>query len=65
MPRSRVRGGRKAHNKRIRRRNEQMKKGYWEFEALKRKIYEEAKERYEQEQNKSLQIKTDDRDNNS
>lgn len=67
MPRARVRGGRKAHNKRIKKRNEQMKKGYWEFEALKRKIYEEAKERYEQEQlNKQteLKIKTDDGHNN-
>ena len=66
MPRSRVRGGRKAHNKRIKARNEKLKKGYWEFEALKRKIYEEAKERYEQEQlNKELKITTDDGHNNS
>ena len=67
MPRSRVRDGRKAHNKRIKARNEKMKKGYWEFEALKRKIYEEAKERYEQEQNKQteLKIKEDDGHNNS
>lgn len=68
MPRARVRGGRKAHNKRIKARNERIKKGYWEFEALKRKIYEEAKERYEQEQlNKQteIKIKEDDGDNNS
>lgn len=68
MPRSRVRDGRKAHNKRIKARNEKLKKGYWEFEALKRKIYEEAKERYEQEQlNKQteIKIKEDDGDNNS
>lgn len=66
MPRSKVRGGRKAHNKRIKARNEKMKKGYWEFEALKKKIYEEAKERYEQEQlNKELKITTDDGHNNS
>ena len=68
MPRSRVRGGRKAHNKRIKARNEKMKKGYWEFEALKKKIYEEAKERYEQEQlNKQTELKitTNDGDNNT
>lgn len=67
MPRARVRGGRKAHNKRIKARNEKMKKGYWEFEALKKKIYEEAKARYEAEQNKQteIKIKEDDGDNNS
>ena len=68
MPRSKVRGGRKAHNKRIKKRNEQMKKGYWEFEALKKKIYEEAKERYYQEQENKpteIKIKQDDGTNNS
>jgi hypothetical protein len=66
MPRSRVRGGRKAHNKRVKARNEKMKDKYWEFEALKRKIYEEAKARYEQEQlNKEIKITTDDGHNNS
>ncbi len=66
MPESKKRGGKKAHNKRIKARNEKMKKGYWEFEALKKKIYEEAKERYEQEQlNKQLKITTDDGHNNS
>ena len=57
MPRARVRGGRKAHNKRIKARNEKMKGKYWEFEMLKRKIYEEAKLRYEEEQNKPTEIK--------
>lgn len=57
MPKSRVRGGRKAHNKRIRKRNEVVQ----HIEYLKQKIYEEAKERYIQEQkNKSLQIKMHD-----
>jgi len=68
MPRSKVRGGRKAHNKRIKVRNEKMKGKYWEFEMLKKKIYEEAKERYEQEQlNKQTELKitTDDGHNNS
>lgn len=68
MPRSKVRGGRKAHNKRVKARNEKMKGKYWEFEQLKKKIYEEAKERYYQEQqNKPLEIKTnnDDGNNNS
>ena len=67
MPRSKVRGGRKAHNKRIAKRNEQIKKGNWELEMLKRKIYEEAKQRYLEEQNKPTEIKTitDDGNNNS
>ena len=67
MPRARLRGGRKAHNKRVKARNEKIKKGNWEFEALKRKIYEEAKARYEEEQNKPTEIKitTDDGHNNS
>lgn len=51
MPRSKVRGGRKAHNKRIAKRKEQMKADFKAIEELKRKIYNEAKERYEQEQN--------------
>jgi hypothetical protein len=62
MPRARVRGGRKAHNKRIKARNEKMKGKYWEFEMLKRKIYEEAKLRYEEEQNKPTEIKVKEDD---
>lgn len=46
MPRSRVRGGRKAHNKRIKKRRQVIE----HIEYLKQKIYEEAKERYYQEQ---------------
>ena len=68
MPQSKKRGGKKAHNKRVKARNEKLKKGYWEFEMLKKKIYEEAKERYYQEQqNKQTEIKitTNDGHNNS
>lgn len=67
MPRSKVRGGRAAHRKRVAKRNEQLKKGHWELEMLKRKIYDEAKTRYEEEQNKQteIKIKNDDGHNNS
>jgi hypothetical protein len=67
MPESKKRGGKKAHNKRVKARNEKMKGKIWEFEMLKRKIYEEAKQRYLDEQNKptELKIKTDDGYNNS
>ena len=67
MPESKKRGGKKAHNKRIKARNEKMKGKIWEFEMLKKKIYDEAKERYYQEQNKQTELKitTDDGYNNS
>lgn len=67
MPESKKRGGKKAHNKRIKARNEKMKGKIWEFEMLKKKIYDEAKERYYQEQNKQTEIKitTNDGHNNS
>lgn len=55
MPRSRVRGGRKLHNKRIQKRRQL----FQHIEYLKQKIYEEAKERYIKEQ-EGLKIKTDD-----
>lgn len=62
MPRSRVRGGRKAHNKRIKKRNEVVH----HIEYLKKKIYEEAEQRYWDEQNKPMiKIKEDDRNDNS
>ena len=57
MPESKKRGGKKAHNKRIKARNEKMKGKIWEFEMLKRKIYDEAKERYLEEQNKPTELK--------
>jgi hypothetical protein len=67
MAKSKLRGGKKEHNKRIKARNEKIKKGNWELEMLKKKIYEEAKERYLEEQNKptELKIKTNDGHNNS
>jgi hypothetical protein len=46
MGRAKVRGGRKAHNKRIAKRREVLT----HIEQLKKKIMEEAKERYLQEQ---------------
>jgi len=67
MAKSKLRGGKKEHNKRVKARNEKMKKGNWELEMLKRKIYEEAKERYLEEHNKQTEIKitTNDGHNNS
>jgi hypothetical protein len=67
MAKSKLRGGKKEHNKRVAKRNEVLKKGHWELEMLKKKIYEEAKERYLEEQNKptELKITTDDGHNNS
>lgn len=67
MAKSKLRGGAKEHRKRVAKRNEQLKKGHWELEMLKRKIYEEAKQRYLDEQNKpaELKIATNDGDNNS
>lgn len=62
MGRAKVRGGRKQHNKRVAKRNENLKKGHWEFEALKKKIYEEAKQRHLEEQNKQVEIKTEEDD---
>ena len=67
MPESKKRGGKKAHNKRIKARNEKMKGKIWEFEMLKKKIYEEAKQRYYEEQIKQTELKitTNDGYNNS
>ena len=54
MGKSKRRGGDKAHNKRIKKRNEV----FTHIEYLKKKIIEEAKERYIQEQqNKPTEIK--------
>ena len=57
MAKSSKRGGEKEHRKRIAKRNIELKKGHWELEMLKKKIYEEAKERYLEEQNKPTEIK--------
>ena len=51
MPRSRVCGGRKQHNKRIKARNINRLADIIAIEALKKKIWEEAKQRHEEEQN--------------
>ena len=53
MAKSSKRGGVKAHNKRIKKRNEI----FTHIEYLKKKIIEEAKERYIQEQQNKDQIK--------
>jgi len=55
MPRSKVRGGRKAHNKRIKKRREVME----QITHLKKKIFLEAQERYIKEQ-QGLKIETDE-----
>jgi hypothetical protein len=49
MPVSRKREGKKAHNKRIRHRNLMKNHQVLAIQALRKKIWEEAKERYEQE----------------
>jgi len=49
MPVSRKRGGKKQHNRRIKARNVKRLADIIAIEALKKKIWEEAKERYEQE----------------
>jgi len=57
MPRAHVRGGRKAHNRRIRHRRLMANHQVLAIKALQKKIYEEAKERYEEEQNKPVDLK--------
>lgn len=64
MPQSKKRGGKKAHNKRVQKRKQEMQ----EILKLRKKIFEEAKERFlkeqmekKEEQDKQLiQIKLDD-----
>jgi hypothetical protein len=51
MPESKKRGGRKQHNKRIKKRNEHRTFIQKSIKALKMKIIEEAKQRYEEEKN--------------
>lgn len=57
MPESRKRGGKKAHNRKIRHRRLMANHQVLAIEALKKKIVEEAKERYYAEQNKPLEVK--------
>lgn len=58
MAKSKTRGGDKEHRKRVEARNKKLKKDHWEFELLKKKIYEEAKQRYIEQQNQPVQIQT-------
>jgi len=60
MPRAHVRGGRKEHNRRLRHRRLMTKHLESSIESLRVKIFEEAKQRYEEEQAKPAQIKTND-----
>lgn len=46
MPKSKKRGGEKAHNKRVANRNAQLKADERAVEKLRRQIFEEAKQRY-------------------
>lgn len=48
MPRSKVRGGRKQHNKRIQKRRVQAKADIKAIEHLRRQIFDEGVERYKQ-----------------
>lgn len=57
MGKSKKRGGEKAHNKRVAARNKKIKENDVIVESLKKKIFEEAKARYEEEQLKKPQIK--------
>ena len=57
MPRSKVRGGRKAHNKRIQQRREQAKVDIKAIDHLKKKIFEEALERYKQTSGETKETK--------
>lgn len=60
MGKSKLRGGKKAHNKRVQERNKKIKENDVIVESLKKKIFEEAKARYEQEQSQQVQIKIKD-----
>jgi hypothetical protein len=53
MPRSKTRGGRKAHNKRIAKRKEEATRDIKAINALRQKIFQEAVERHKQEQEAS------------
>lgn len=50
MPKSRLRGGAKAHRQRVQKRNNKLKEDFMMVQHLQKKIFEEAKARYEQEQ---------------
>lgn len=50
MSKSKLRGGAKAHRKRVQKRNNNIKQQEREIERLREKIYLEARARYEAEQ---------------
>jgi hypothetical protein len=53
MPRSKTRGSRKDHNKRVAKRNEEATRDIKAINALRQKIFQEAVERHKQEQEAS------------
>ena len=57
MAKSSKRGGAKEHRKRVQARNKKIKENEVVIENLKKKIFEEAKLRYEEEQSKRAEIK--------
>lgn len=60
MPKSHKRGGAKMHRKRVKARNERIKQEIRSIENLKMKIFEEAKQRYEEEQASGVKLKMND-----
>lgn len=58
MAKSKKRGGEKEHRKRVEKRNKQLKLDLVAIEALKRKIYEEAKQRMEEQKNNNTTWQT-------
>ena len=55
MPKSKLRGGKKVHNKRVANRNAQLKADERAVEKLRRQIFEEAKQRYLDKQSGSTE----------
>jgi hypothetical protein len=53
MPRSKTRGSRKDHNKRVANRNQKITADVRAINDIKQKIFQEAMERYKQEQETS------------
>lgn len=58
MGKSRLRGGAKAHRKRVQKRNNKIKEDEKMIQHLRQQIYLEAKARYEQEQSGKTQDNT-------
>lgn len=55
MPKSKKRGGEKAHRKRVANRNARLKQDEKAVEVLRRQIFEEAKQRYLDKQSGSTE----------